>query len=61
MCATEHSGHTPTLGATSVRMAVTQTMAHFNPHAHTGCDHTLDGIHQSGLVVSIHAPTRGAT
>ena len=33
----------------------------FNPRTHTGCDTSKTGVHIHDCIVSIHAPTRGAT
>ena len=33
----------------------------FNPRTHTGCDYPVRSVHLDALLVSIHAPTRGAT
>ena len=37
-----------------------QTLTRFNPRTHTGCD-VKNRRHQNAMLVSIHAPTRGAT
>ena len=33
----------------------------FNPRTHTGCDNVIMHIRSASIIVSIHAPTRGAT
>ena len=45
----------------SVAMAETSDSYGFNPRTHTGCDSAFCRISINSSVVSIHAPTRGAT
>ena len=52
--------HAPAWGATTKARSAHPTNTRFNPRAHAGCDANATLLTNAN-VVSIHAPTRGAT
>ena len=52
--------HTPTKGATSVKLSRFAFLPNFNPHSHEGSDLSLH-VKLFTSTISIHTPTKGAT
>ena len=48
-------------GATCISSLVPLCPAHFNPRTHEGCDVDMQAFKESGAIISIHAPMKGAT